>query len=759
MRLFISYAREDRPSVEQLTAYLNSPKFEIWFDPKLSAGQNWKREIEVQISRCHVFVFLASDRACESPWCNWEIERAFAAEKPIIPIALRPEIQLPPAIAHLQYADLSGGFTPDFVNDLVTSLKRFAPAEEQEQPILGEYFIGHPLTDDDYTHYLRSKISDVFRPAGYEPYYAESDASGGMTLLRKCQKIFASSFCVFDVSQSDPDVYIELGIALGFNKPLLILTRDEAAIPPALRATDTGSIVRYASFADLKDRLADHYDAGFPPKPSGETNYCYFCDRACEKMSTPPDNSVYLVLNNDNQGWQDVIEQINPCMVERSLYPAKLNDPPLRPDLCDLRRHTLRAKFAVCHLGEMADANTYLALGMIIGSKLPWVVLHQRGSGEIPQNLQGLDRIEYHKLFNFEAEQRQTLERFLNKVMPIPGRPTRLLDRLKPFWQELKDWIGEETQPQPAAEEVFQGRPRIIEKDSERYSTKHNIPSKGTMVFGRDNRCDVILAHPFVSGQHFQIEEAPNGKYYIEDLGSQNGTYRNGRQIKAHTKEEIFFQDTISVVGWLFQFQVWDQRAVPGEDAPLRPGGTARLDLIPIQLNDIIPPRSITVLEKGIFTILHSAASVNVEVPLYYPMGRILAELVKLLIDRKIIPDTEKDKKYRFSLRRRLLDNESTPYDLGLREGARLEIISDPVERTHSETYKRITGCDDRSCGSMGVMPTGVEFGTLRELFNDTYKWLYPEEPLPDMIKLPVTYCPICQQVVKETSRVRTEKK
>lgn len=47
---------------------------------------------------------------------------------------------------------------------------------------------------------------------------------------------------------------------------------------------------------------------------------------------------------------------------------------------------------------------------------------------------------------------------------------------------------------------------------------------------GRTKKCDIQIADPFLSSEHVQLL-FQNGKYYIEDLNSTNGTFLNGNRI------------------------------------------------------------------------------------------------------------------------------------------------------------------------------------------------------------------------------------
>lgn len=59
------------------------------------------------------------------------------------------------------------------------------------------------------------------------------------------------------------------------------------------------------------------------------------------------------------------------------------------------------------------------------------------------------------------------------------------------------------------------------------------IPDKGLIV-GRDpNHADLVLDHTLVSRRHAQIAPGKDGKLYLIDLQSRNGTHLNGRRITA----------------------------------------------------------------------------------------------------------------------------------------------------------------------------------------------------------------------------------
>jgi len=65
---------------------------------------------------------------------------------------------------------------------------------------------------------------------------------------------------------------------------------------------------------------------------------------------------------------------------------------------------------------------------------------------------------------------------------------------------------------------------------------------KESLIIGRRDNCDVVLDDPVVSSQHSRVFRIPSEylddhyDYYIEDLGSTNGTQVNGDKIHQPTQ-------------------------------------------------------------------------------------------------------------------------------------------------------------------------------------------------------------------------------
>src|SRR5580704_8075893 len=70
------------------------------------------------------------------------------------------------------------------------------------------------------------------------------------------------------------------------------------------------------------------------------------------------------------------------------------------------------------------------------------------------------------------------------------------------------------------------------------------------VVIGREAECDVVLYDPGVSRKHARIFAEGNG-YFVEDMGSSNGTKVNGSVVK---KQKLSNGDAVALGPVVFNF-------------------------------------------------------------------------------------------------------------------------------------------------------------------------------------------------------------
>jgi hypothetical protein len=77
----------------------------------------------------------------------------------------------------------------------------------------------------------------------------------------------------------------------------------------------------------------------------------------------------------------------------------------------------------------------------------------------------------------------------------------------------------------------------------------HKI-DKDTFIIGRSRTCDLVISSSKVSRQHSSVVRE-NGEYYIEDLGSANGVWRDGVKIQ---KEKVRDNDEFMISEEVLKF-------------------------------------------------------------------------------------------------------------------------------------------------------------------------------------------------------------
>ena len=84
------------------------------------------------------------------------------------------------------------------------------------------------------------------------------------------------------------------------------------------------------------------------------------------------------------------------------------------------------------------------------------------------------------------------------------------------------------TQPRPQRERKKE--PRTVVVIAEQGNRLASVPLQGNLQVGRADACQIKLSDTYVSSFHARIFSR-DGEWYVEDLGSTNGTYMNQRRV------------------------------------------------------------------------------------------------------------------------------------------------------------------------------------------------------------------------------------
>lgn len=150
MKTFISYSRVDKPIVEDtIIKPLRFAGIEAWFDYFLPVGQDWKSTLIKAITQCDIFIYALTPESLISFWCQWECGKASELNKPIVPVVLQKNINIPPNLIKLesiQWADFTNGATVEAISRFLGGLYSL-DIPNIVNPIIDTYSLEKHLND------------------------------------------------------------------------------------------------------------------------------------------------------------------------------------------------------------------------------------------------------------------------------------------------------------------------------------------------------------------------------------------------------------------------------------------------------------------------------------------------------------------------------------------------------------------------------------------------------------------------------------
>ncbi len=120
-------------------------------------------------------------------------------------------------------------------------------------------------------------------------------------------------------------------------------------------------------------------------------------------------------------------------------------------------------------------------------------------------------------------------------------------------YRELSPVPSAKAAPAPSRRVARKGKASLVFADGEGRRRRIAWEAGGEVLIGRAPECTVCLQDEFASNLHARISQS-EGRFFIEDLGSTNGTYVNGRRINYPT--ELRGGDSIKVGNTTLEFRL-----------------------------------------------------------------------------------------------------------------------------------------------------------------------------------------------------------
>ena len=107
------------------------------------------------------------------------------------------------------------------------------------------------------------------------------------------------------------------------------------------------------------------------------------------------------------------------------------------------------------------------------------------------------------------------------------------------------------------------------------FPNQEYLLTKPAIVMGRGPNNDIVFADPEVSRQHTQITLESDGRFFIRDLGSTNGTFVNGHRLNRPTLlndgDIVSLGESIVLAFFLPETETADEDDTPTAEVLLTP--------------------------------------------------------------------------------------------------------------------------------------------------------------------------------------------
>jgi pSer/pThr/pTyr-binding forkhead associated (FHA) protein len=93
--------------------------------------------------------------------------------------------------------------------------------------------------------------------------------------------------------------------------------------------------------------------------------------------------------------------------------------------------------------------------------------------------------------------------------------------------------------------------PRLVVEASPVLAAGTEVRLEGWIMIGRSPTSDLVLDDPFVSQTHARV--VPRGQlHFVEDLGSTNGTFVNGREV---VEAQLLLDTEVRIGETIFRYE------------------------------------------------------------------------------------------------------------------------------------------------------------------------------------------------------------
>jgi ATP-dependent Clp protease ATP-binding subunit ClpA len=331
-------------------------------------------------------------------------------------------------------------------------------SDEEKRAGESQCFISHEFGQKD----LRAKLVRALERLHLRPYFADKEVTGDFILSKVCKKILITRASIVDLTKANPNVYFELGVAIGMNKPVFLVLKGGESVPSLL---DSFIKVRFTHYAALEEEIVAQVPDWLQQSVEHHVrfnNHCHFVNVLCPDRQRLTPQRHYLVIDEQEErnrdgrlsleGDPDFRAEVKVAMKGFQFKPVFLDEVATDSSfrLCDYCRSLRNSKFALCHIGRRSSNNAYLLLGLVTGLGIPSLLmvneeLDRSGSPkwEVPTLLKGLDAFYYTHATDIAERLGNEVQSFLDRYSSIPIS-RKVLFSPEEFRREAVEEFGEE---------------------------------------------------------------------------------------------------------------------------------------------------------------------------------------------------------------------------------------------------------------------------------------------------------------------------
>jgi hypothetical protein len=281
------------------------------------------------------------------------------------------------------------------------------------KPLPDRYFLSQdagPDRDDLHDALKRSLQALEMTPVRPSDLYWP-----GPTLCKLAALIAGTPFGVYELRGSDRNAALELGLAIGFGRPFVLVKRRDAEEASLLRGLNHVSLTSYLELrhhlrANFHNCLIDMVPPAAPLPAAerstavvahGDLDEIDFCVSAADVLRG-------LGLKPTLVGHCD--ERLRGCLEEEGLPHEVAGGSPGAP-LGGLRLDGLveaiqSARFGIYRVDQEASPDAFLALGVALALGRPGLLVHQHGR-EVPADVRGVNALAFRSYGDLQKQLRR----------------------------------------------------------------------------------------------------------------------------------------------------------------------------------------------------------------------------------------------------------------------------------------------------------------------------------------------------------------